>query len=194
MLKRVLVVGIVLIAGLILLRHAGSVLVQNAPRHADVLLVLGGEDNDSRYWHAVSLLKEGYGKTIILDALATRMKYGQSDVELATNFVTRTAPEQAVVCKIMKNSTFAEARYVVPCLESLHAHSVLLVTSDYHTRRAFSIFRKSLPTYQWSVAAAPDLEHFGTNWWTNREWAKTAFQEWERLIWWHVVDRWRRLP
>ena len=42
-----------------------------------------------------------------------------------------------------------------------------------------------------STAAAQDPTHFGTRWWTNREWAKTALDEWVKLAWWEMVDRWK---
>ncbi len=147
--------------------------------------------HDSRSWRAVKLLNDGYGNRILLDVLASRVKYGHPDADLASDFVRRTAPGRATVCAIMKDSTYAESRYVLPCLQALQAHSVLLVTSDYHTHRSFSIFRNRLPGYQWSIAAAPDAQYFGIRWWTNREWAKTTLQEWLRLIWWNSIDRWR---
>jgi hypothetical protein len=41
------------------------------------------------------------------------------------------------------------------------------------------------------VAAATDSRQFGMNWWTNRQWAKVNLEEWMRLTWWQLVDRWR---
>jgi uncharacterized SAM-binding protein YcdF (DUF218 family) len=69
---------------------------------------------------------------------------------------------------------------------------VLLVTSDFHTRRAFSIVRSRLPQYHWSVAAVSDPTIFGQPWWHNREWAKTALYEWEKLVWWRCFESWRK--
>jgi hypothetical protein len=40
------------------------------------------------------------------------------------------------------------------------------------------------------MAAAYDGAQFGTHWWTRRQWAKTVLDEWLRLLWWSVVDRW----
>jgi hypothetical protein len=80
-----------------------------------------------------------------------------------------------------------------PCLQSLHAHQILIVTSAYHTRRALAIFRHRLPQYEWSVAAARRLG-LSTDWWHRRAWAKTWLGETERFVWWKVVDRWRYGP
>jgi uncharacterized SAM-binding protein YcdF (DUF218 family) len=69
---------------------------------------------------------------------------------------------------------------------------VLLVTSDFHTRRALSIFQKEDPDWTFSVAAAYDDTQFGANWWTHRQWAKTNVDEWLRMFWWQAVDRWAK--
>jgi len=95
------------------------------------------------------------------------------------------------VCPIAGFSTIAEADDVSRCLHPLGAHRVLIVTSEFHTRRALLIFRHRLPQYQFSVAAARGSGSFGDAWWTNREWAKTTLDEWLKMLWWEAVDRWR---
>jgi hypothetical protein len=54
---------------------------------------------------------------------------------------------------------------------------VLLVTSDFHTRRTLSTFKRLCPQYEFSVAAALDEREFGTAWWERRQWAKVNFDE-----------------
>ena len=58
------------------------------------------------------------------------------------------------------------------------------MTSDFHTRRALSIFREEVPGRSFSVAAAKDETQFGTRWWTHRQWAKTCLDEWMKVVWW----------
>jgi uncharacterized SAM-binding protein YcdF (DUF218 family) len=67
----------------------------------------------------------------------------------------------------------------------------LIVTSEFHTRRALMIARHRLPQYEIHVAAARNPLEFGEAWWTKREWAKTTFDEWTKLIWFEMVDRWQ---
>ena len=76
------------------------------------------------------------------------------------------------------------------CLAGEVGTRVLIVTSDFHTRRALSIFRHEVHGKSFSVAAARDDKQFGSRWWTNRQWAKTCFDEWLRLVWWNGVERW----
>ena len=119
-----------------LLSHAGSFLVLNAPEHADVILVLAGPADGSRYRHAVKLREQGYADKILLDANVTRTIYGKSEADMAGDFLNRNFPGLVEVCPTNQDSTFGEAADVKRCLEGLNIYSVLIVTSDFHTRRA----------------------------------------------------------
>jgi uncharacterized SAM-binding protein YcdF (DUF218 family) len=188
-----LLILVLLIVGWALSR-SGDFLVVNRPEKADVIVVLAGDLNDVRYWRGLALLQSGYAHQLLLDASSDYVKYGRTYAATAADFVRARSGEladRARVCPIQGNSTVTETRYVVRCLEELRARKVLLVTSDYHTRRALSVFARRLPQYRWSVAAAGDPRVFGTRWWTNREWAKMWLIEWQRLVWWKLVDRWR---
>jgi uncharacterized SAM-binding protein YcdF (DUF218 family) len=189
--KRILVVILLGIIAIFLFRHAGSFLVINDPHPADLILILGGGDQDLRYWNGVRLMQEGYAHHLILDVFEKGVTFGNSDIDLARDFVNRTSPGQSTVCPLPENSTYDEARYIEPCLVASEAKSILVVTSEYHTRRAREILQDRLPQYQFSFYAAPDPYFFGTRWWTNRQWAKTTLSEWERYVWWLSVDRWR---
>jgi uncharacterized SAM-binding protein YcdF (DUF218 family) len=173
---------------IVLLSHAGSFLVLNVPEQADAILVLEGGDT---YPHAVKLQKQGYADRILLDASVMRMMYGKSEADLAIELLNRTSSGLVEVCPTVQDSTFGEAADVKRCLGRLNISSVLIVTSDFHTRTALSIFKKRLPQYHWSVAASSAPYHYADQWWQHRAWAKTVLDEWEKLIWWELVDRWR---
>jgi len=190
MLRRLFVAAILVILAIVLVRHAGSFLVVNHPEHADVIVVLGGGNNDLRYWNGVRLMQEGYAPRLILDVFDKGETFGNRDVDLARDFVNRTTPGKSTVCLLDDNSTYEEARYLGECLREMKVNSVLVVTSNYHTRRALSILQKRLPQYRFSTYAAPDPYFFGERWWRTREWAKTTYGEWQRYLWWQFVDRW----
>ena len=187
--KRFIVALAIVALVIVLLSHAGAFLILNAPEHADAIVVLGGAEGS--YWHAVKLQEQGYADRILLDASVIRMVYGRSEVDLATEFLNRTSPPLAEVCPTVQDSTFGEAADVKRCLARLNIPSVLIVTSDFHTRMALSIFQKRLPQYRWSVAAASAPYHDANQWWKHRAWAKTVLDEWQQLAWWELVDRWR---
>jgi uncharacterized SAM-binding protein YcdF (DUF218 family) len=189
--ERLIVLIACVILVIVLLSHAGSFLVLNVPEHSDAILVLAGAADGSRYRHAVKLQKQGYADKILLDASVTQTMYGKSEADMATEFLNRTSPGLVEVCPTDQDSTFGEAVDVKRCLEELNISSVLIVTSDFHTRRALSIFRKRLPQYHWSVAASSAPYHDADQWWKHRAWAKTVLDEWEKFAWWELVDRWR---
>ncbi len=186
--KLALIVGALLIVALG--AASGRFLVVNQPRKADVIVVVAGE-TDRRPALGLELLDLGYAPRLILDVPAEIKIYKWSQLEIARKYLAELPQASSImVCPIYGLSTKDEARDAARCLQGLNARRILLVTSDFHTRRARDIFNRILPA-DYSVAAAFDANHFGLQWWRHREWAKTNFEEWSKLIWWELVDRWR---
>jgi hypothetical protein len=181
---------VVLLVTLIFSMTSGRSLVMDAPQHSDVILILAGE-TDRRPSRGLELLSTDYAPKLIMDVPAGARIYGASLLDIANAYIERLPEKASVsVCPIIGLSTKAETQDVDQCLNRLGVHSVLLVTSDYHTRRALTIFRHELPQYHFSVAAVHDQQQFGTPWWKHRQWAKLDFDEWIRTVWWYGVDRW----
>src|SRR6516165_12197785 len=114
--KRLLVAAVVVVGAIVLIRHAGSFLVVNHPEHADVIVVMGGGNNDLRYWNGVRLMQEGYAPRLILDVFSKGETFGNWDVDLSRDFVNRTTPGKSTVCTLGDNSNYAEALYLGRCL------------------------------------------------------------------------------
>jgi hypothetical protein len=173
-----------------LVAQSGRFLVVDRPQRADVILVLAGE-TDRRPTRALELLSQGYASHLVLDVPADGEVYGSTLVELARRWVDSLPQASAiVVCPIRGLSTKAEALDASECLRNVGGSSTLLVTSDFHTRRARSVFRRRIPARTFEVAAAYDSTQFGVQWWRHRQWAKTNLDEWLRVVWWQIVDRW----
>jgi hypothetical protein len=165
-------------------------LVIDAPQKAEAILVLAGE-TDRRPARALDLLDQGYAPRVVMDVPAEPKVYGTTYLSLAQSWASSHPESQALfICPIHGLSTKSESFEAAECLRKLGVHSVLLVTSDFHTRRALSIYRKEIPAFTYSVAAAYDAEQFGQQWWRHRQWAKTNIDEWLRMLWWQSVDRW----
>ena len=170
---------------------AGAFLLVDAPLPSDVILVLAGE-TDRRPERALQLLAQGYGKRVVLDAPTNVKIYESTEIQLAQKYI-QDLPQAASVsiCPIDGLSTRDESKDAEKCLAREGGKSVLIVTSDFHTQRALSVFRREVPGQKCSVAAARDGAQFGVKWWTRRQWAKTVLDEWLRLIWWKMVDQYR---
>ena len=190
--KRALLVAVAvlgLVTGFAL--NAGRMLVIDQPRTSDVILVLAGE-TEHRPAQALQLVGEGYTRKIVIDVPAQGKIYEFSPLQLARRYAEDLSQKASIsICPIEGLSTKDEARDAEPCLAREGAKSVLIVTSDFHTRRALHIFQTEIPGISFSVAAVQDSTQFGTRWWTHRQWAKTFLDEWLRLVWWDAVDHWR---
>lgn len=190
--KKILAVLILIAAmALLLVVTSGPFLVVNDPQHADVIVVLAGE-TDHRPRRGLELLGEGYAPRMLLDVPSVAKIYDTETLDMARAYINKLPQREAIsICPLAGLSTKAEARDVSHCLEGMAVHRVLVVTSDYHTRRARSTFQHELHGPQVFAAAASDAQQFGTPWWKHRQWAKVNLDEWLRLVWWELVDRWR---
>jgi len=187
------VLGCALLVSVFLVRASGSWLVRDHPERSDIILVLAGDINDRRYWTAIQYLQRGFGQALLVDASDDEILYGRTPAQWAQDFIRLSAgplASRVEVCSIKGDSTAQETRFAADCLRRYNPRKVLLVTSDFHTRRALSIFTRRVPQYAWSAAAAEDATQFGPQWWRHREWMKNYLKEWQKLVWWEVVDRW----
>ncbi len=186
--SRVVVLLLIVVA---LASQAARFLMVDDAQKSDAIVVLAGDTN-LRPARALALLRQGMAQHVFLDVVVRDQIFDQRLTDLAQKYAD-SLPEgnRISVCPITGLSTNAESDDANRCLQSAGAHTVLIVTSDYHTRRALMIFRHRLPQYRFSVAAAHDPAQFGNAWWSNREWAKITLDECMKLVWWEAVDRWR---
>ena len=192
--SRIVPIWIALLAVVLLISfavNAGRILVVDAPEPSDLILVLAGE-TDRRPARALELLHQGFGKRVLIDVPAGVKIYDIPQLDVAERYI-HSLPDSAAVrtCPIVGLSTREETQDVAKCLVPDDGSRILIVTSDFHTRRALSIFRHQFHHKMFSVAAAHDPTEFGTHWWTHRQWAKTFAGEWTKVIWWNCIERWR---
>ena len=161
----------------------GAFLIQaDQPAHADYAVVLGGDAWGHRIIKGAELVRQGFVRKALISGPPGC--YGIVESELAVNFAVKKGypADYFVQFPHRALSTQAEARVLVPELRRLGAHSFLLVTSDYHTRRAGHYFRQLADGLDMCVIAAPD-EYFRWNsWWRNREAQKIFYMEWSKTV------------
>ena len=169
----------------------GRILVIDAPQPSDLILVLAGE-TDRRPARALELLRQGFARRVLMDVPAGVKIYDVMQFDLAEKYL-HSLPDSASVrlCPIVGLSTREETHDVEKCLTPEDGSRILIVTSDFHSRRALSIFRHELRGKTFSVATTQEPTEFGTRWWTHRQWAKTFVGEWVRTLWWNLIERWR---
>ena len=186
------ILALLLVAGLMVFAvNAGKMLVVDSPQPSDVIVVLAGE-TDYRPARALELLDQGYARRFLIDVPVDVNVFGFTEEELAERYMhSRPEAAQLGICPIEGLSTRDESHDVEKCLAKEPGARILIVTSDYHTHRALSIFRHEIRGKTFSIAAAYDSTQFGTHWWAHRQWAKTWVGEWLRWFWWTLMERWR---
>lgn len=171
-------------AGLALLFHArilgalGSYLVHDEPpRHADVILVLAGDPYGGRILKGAELVRQGYAPKAIVSGPVV---YSVHECELAIALAERAGYPAAYFVHFEHHalSTVEEAGDAAPLLRGMGVKRVLLVTSDFHTRRAGKIFRAAMPDITFDVVGSSDAHFTPLGWWKDREGRKTFVIEW----------------
>ena len=172
----------------VVLTALGSYLVKaEEPQKADIAVVLAGDFAGNRILKAASLVRDGYAPKAMVSGPPA---YGVYESDLAIPFAVRAGfPETYFLnFKHHARSTMEEAGAITPELRRMGVKRVLLVTSNYHTRRAGRIFKAVAPDLTFVVVAAGDPDFEPDRWWKNREGRKTFVIEWMK-----TVAEWGRL-
>jgi uncharacterized SAM-binding protein YcdF (DUF218 family) len=182
------VAAFVLLSALILshtlwLAALGGWLVRtDPPAPADVALVLAGDKSGYRILKAAEMVRQGYTKTVLVSG--PEGMYGYNEAELAIPFAVRSGypPSWFVAAPNQSFSTREEALALIGELHKRGVHTCLLVTSDYHTRRAGGIYRAAAPDVDFRVVGALTPLFDPADWWRTREGRKCFFLEWTKTV------------
>src|ERR1700722_12995947 len=144
--RGLLLAALLAIAGIFhtqILSALGGYLVHaNPPQPADAALVLAGDGWGHRILTAAQLVRDGYVPKVLVSG--PDGAYGNHECDLAIPFAARHGyPESYVVhLEHPGRSTAAEAAAVLPAIRRMGVRRLIVLTSDFHTRRAGGIFRK----------------------------------------------------
>ena len=161
----------------------GSYLVKTDPlEKSDIALVLAGDSSGNRILKAAELVREGYAPILLVSGPAGF--YGRHECDLAIPFAMKAGYPESMFVHLESDahSTREEAQAAIAELRRRGVHRVLLVTSDYHTRRASRIFRAAAPDLTFDVVSAPDPYFSANGWWRQREGRKTFALEWAKTV------------
>lgn len=158
---------------------AESWVVDEPAAHADVILVLG-DDNfyADRATHAAELFRQGVAPEVVVSGRRLRPNAGICEL-MEHDLIERGVPKD----KIEKfthdaNSTREEAEALAKLLKERRWKSVVIVTSNYHTRRARYIFDRIFPAgIVVTVASARDGDFDPERWWEKRQSVKLFLRE-----------------
>jgi uncharacterized SAM-binding protein YcdF (DUF218 family) len=161
----------------------GNFLVKaGPPEKADVIVVLAGDGFGHRILAAGDLIKQGYAPKALISG--PDGNYGVFECDLAIPFAVKAGDPESYFMHLEHHarSTSAEAQVVVAKLREMGVKRVLLVTSNFHTRRSGKIFHRAAPDLDFIVVAAPDEFFNPDSWWHDREASKTFAYEWMKTV------------
>jgi uncharacterized SAM-binding protein YcdF (DUF218 family) len=172
--------GIVYLMRVPLLRAAGAYWVRSdAPERADAILVLGNDDvAGDRARRAADLYRAGWAPVVVASGRFLRPYFSVAEL-IERDLARDGVPARAIVAFPQHAThTLAEAIALRGFCQSRGWRRVLVVTSNYHTRRTRYIFRKLFPpAIEVLVIAAPDQNYDPDAWWRSRESVKIFFLE-----------------
>ena len=158
---------------------AGLCIVQDPIEPAEVIIVIGDDDfNADRATEATTLFHAGWAPQVVASGRMLRPSSSIADL-IARDLQSRGVPNSAIMrFSHRADDTLEEADALRVLITEKGWRRILLVTSNYHTRRARYIFRKILPqNIRLEVAGAPDSEFQPRTWWETRQGRKTFFLE-----------------
>lgn len=166
---------------------AERLIVEKPLPRADAILILGGSHTYlERTEKAAEIYRQGIAPKIYLTDDGEKSGWSVKEqrnppfVELARDALVKQGvpAENIEIWRPTVSGTIDEARLLSEKARSLNLSSILLVTSAYHTRRAFSIFQKVFseqnPTIELGITSPP-----------------TGLQTPAPAVWWLSIFGWK---
>jgi uncharacterized SAM-binding protein YcdF (DUF218 family) len=186
-----------------LLKKTGQFLVyQHSPQKADMIVVLNGRDTE-RSLAAVDLYNQGFANLIVIAHGSKqpgseefwkkvgrdfdRKKFFQRAVE-----AMGIPPEALKMIGDGVTSTYDEAKVTKQFLIQNHYRSILLVTSKWHSRRAYLTFKTAFKdTKELKITVYPSkYDTFDPQrWWKNQSNIEIVMAEYLKLFFYLVTFR-----
>jgi len=153
------------------------------PVKSEVIVVLAGDWRGGRILHAAKLLQDGYAPKVLVSG--PRAFYDIYEDETAIAYAVRRGYPVSYfeAFRHKATSTETETIAILDELRKRGIHKALIVTSNYHTRRARRLFEQNATDdIETHVTASPDVVFHSDSWWKSREGQKTWLMEFTKLI------------
>jgi len=163
---------------------AESWVLEDSLDKADALIVLS-DDNfyADRATRAAELFREGKAAAVVASGRRLRPRAGIAEL-MEHDLVERGVPKEKIVRFVHDaDSTKEEAEALRNLVKEKKWRSVIVVTSNYHTRRARYIFRRVFPQgIEIRVASARDGDFDPQHWWEKRKSTKELMREFAGMV------------
>lgn len=152
--------------------------------HADVIVVLSGEQSE-RVEYGVKLFKEGWARKgrIIMTGGPGVWKYSRAS--LMKKYAEHLGIlGKAILIADKARSTEEEAKYTKEILMNQGYKSIILVTSPYHSKRAYKIFQSVMGKEIKIISTPVENSWFKSDeWWKRRRDRAMVLSEYSKFVW-----------
>jgi len=164
------------------------------PNHADAAVVLQGSigSEKARIAESMALLQRGSVDQVAV-SIPRESYWGVEISPIARQYFQKTYGTELAgkvyFCETEPevNSTQKEAQALSPCIRGHGWNRIVLMTSNYQSRRVAMIWGKTLPkgnsSVQTSVEGVGDQEYQPQGWWRQRTSTEIWFRESAKLVW-----------
>jgi uncharacterized SAM-binding protein YcdF (DUF218 family) len=186
-----LIIALIIILALLYIGHgylldkAGRYLYyEDVMKPADVIVILAGEETE-RVEYGVNLFKEGWARKdkIILAGGPVVWKYTLASL-MGEHAVSLGIPKDAILLEDQSKTTEEDACFTKQILDKHKYKSCILVTSPYHSRRAYTIFEKIMGKEITVISAPCNQSWFRfDDWWKRRKDRAKVLSEYSKFLW-----------
>ncbi len=154
--------------------------------YADAIVVLTG--GTGRVEEGLRLFREGRGGYLILSGVE---ETSTLDTIFPGRDLKTTVDTSRIILDIESRRTLDNAFNVKKIVEDKGFKSLIMVTSNYHMKRAFTILSKTIngdvKLYRHPVIG-PNFKD--EEWWQSQKSLKLVTSEFFKYIWFHIWQRW----
>jgi len=164
------------------LLHLGESLVLSDPlERADLIYVLAGDFWGSRVLLGASLASQGWASRVLLSGGRYQ---GREVGDMSVKFAVEHGypPGLFLPIRMDAQSTVEEANAMGPVFHRLGARRIILVTSNFHSRRVAQVFRSFLPEFDFRVEGSPEDAFDPHAWWKTPQQRHLFFSEYQKMI------------
>jgi uncharacterized SAM-binding protein YcdF (DUF218 family) len=175
------VVAVVVVGGIVGIGYFLS--PQDQLRHADLIVAISGGETPERTREAVLLYREGYAPRLLFSGAAADRSGPSNAAAMRSDAISQGVPANAILIEEDSTTTTENAADAAPIIHSINAHTIILVTSPYHQRRASLSFHEILgPSVTIINHSAADSVWRKSTWWRQPATIELTFSELQKTL------------
>lgn len=181
----IMIIVVILNRTFILEKARDFLVVSQTPNQSDVIIVLSGNAQAQRVDYGISLFKKGFANKLLLSGGPPEYGNISCPQVMMLQAIDSGVPKDAILLEEESQTTYENAEYCLKIVQSLGYRSVIVVTSDYHTRRARVIFDDFFKNsgIGLTVVNVPNENPTYDKWWQDDRETQNVVTEYMKFIW-----------